>query len=99
MLIFNSGVMAEVSLVLDELVYKDEDEDELVWEEEDKEKFPILKLRKIWDSHSGRVKNTILWTTFGSCRSASELLRKLQSMFNLWFWLLLLLSCSFLEHQ
>ena len=73
MLILNSGIMAEVSSVLDELVW------------EDKEKFPILKqkLRKIWDSHSGRVKNTILWTTFGSCRSASELLRKLQSMFNL----------------
>ena len=46
MLILNSGVMAEVLSVLDELV----------WEEEDKEKFPILKLRKIWDSHSGRVK-------------------------------------------
>ena len=73
MLILNSGIMAEVLSVLDELVY----------EEEDKEKFPILKLCKIWDSHSGRVKNTILWTTFGSCRSASELLRKLQSMFNL----------------
>ena len=50
MLILNSGVMAEVSSVLDELV----------WEEEDKEKFPTLKLRKIWDSHSGKVKNTIL---------------------------------------
>ena len=37
MLILNSGVMAEVLSVLDELVY----------EEEDKEKFPILKLRKI----------------------------------------------------
>ena len=50
MLILNSGVMAEVLLVLDELVY----------ENEDKEKFPISKLRKIWDSHSGKVKNTIL---------------------------------------
>ena len=73
MLILNSGIMAEVSSVLGELVF----------EEEDKEKFPSSKLCKIWDSHSGRVKNTILWTTFGSCRSASELLRKLQSMFNL----------------
>ena len=73
MLILNSGVMAEVSSVLDELVHEDED----------KKKLPIPKLRKIWDSHSGMVKNTILWTTFGSCRSASELLRKLQSMFSL----------------
>ena len=50
MLILNSGIMAEVSSVFGELVF----------EEEDKEKFPISKLCKIWDSHSGRVKNTIL---------------------------------------
>ena len=50
MLYFNPRVMEKVSSVLDELVKEDED----------KEKFSISKLCKIWDSHSGRVKNNIL---------------------------------------
>ena len=49
MLYLNSRVMVEVSSLLDELVGK-----------EDKEKFPILKLLKVCDSHCGLVKKIIL---------------------------------------
>ena len=49
MLYLNSRVREEVSSFLDELVYN-----------EDKEKFPISTLLKIWDSHCGLVKKTIL---------------------------------------
>ena len=49
MLYLNPRVMEEVSSVLDELMYNEE-----------KEKFPISKLLKIWDSNCGLVKKTIL---------------------------------------
>ena len=62
------------------------------------------RTRRISPSRSSTITGTLTlewsrppsWTTCGSCQCTSELLRKLQGMLRLWFWLL---SCSYLEHQ